>query len=479
MCAGSSARSDLGVGFTWVNRMASRPSLASRLVLPVVGLVLVAVMANVAFAAWWGARRAAAAAGNRRQQVAAALASTRMPLAAPVLAALHQLTGDHYVVWDAAADGPGTATLPLATAADELKRARESGSFVHNGTRYRVGQVKSAGVRPETVLVLSPTRTLTSTTLEAVWPQLAVATATLAVLVPLGLRTTQRLAGRIGAIDHHVGRITEGEFGHRLPAADDPDEIARLVAGVNRMSGTLAAQQDSLVAGERQRLLGQLAAGFAHELRNAITGARLAIDLHRRRCPATATPPAAADESLTVAVRQLDILEEEVRGLLALGKPSSSAPAPVHVGRLLGEVVDLVAPRASHAGVDIAGNGGGDLEIVGQREALRAAVVNLMLNGIDAAGAGGSVRLVAARHDDAVVVAVEDTGPGPAAAVRDSMLEPFVTGKPEGIGLGLAVARTVAEAHGGRLEWSRVGDRTRFAMIVSITPPRSAASPPA
>jgi signal transduction histidine kinase len=447
--------------------MSARPTLASRLVAPVVGLVLVAVVANVGFAAWWGATRAAAAAAERRQQVAAALATTRIPLAAPVLAALHQLTGDHYVVWDAATDAPGAATLPLGPAdAPRLERGEISGSFVHDGTRYRVGAVRSAGVRPEVVLVLSPARGLVWTTLEAAWPELAVAAATLAVLVPLSLGTTRRLASRIGAIERHVGRITDGQFGHLLPevaAADDPDEIALLVAGVNRMSGTLASQRDSLLAGERQRLLGQVAAGFAHGLRNAVTGARLAIDLHRRRCPA---PPAGADESLAVATRQLDMLEEEVRGLLALGKPSTATPAEVDVGRLLADVGELVSPRASHAGVGIEAAAAVGLSVMGQHDALRAAVVNLALNGIDAAGAGGLVGLSAEADGAAVVLAVEDTGPGPAAAIRESMLEPFVTGKPEGIGLGLAVARTVAEAHGGRLEWSRIGERTRFAMVL-------------
>jgi len=462
--------------------MSARPSLASRLVAPVVGLVLTAVVANVGFAAWWVAQRSAANAADRRRQVAAALAYARIPLAAPVLSALHQLTGDHYVVWDAAADAPGAATLPLSDAdATALGAARESGVFVHDRARYRVGAVRSVGVRPETVLVLTPARSLALTTLEAVWPELAVAAATLAVLVPLGLRTTQRLASRIGAIERHVARITEGEFGTLLPqvaTADDPDEIARLAAGVNRMSATLASQRDSLVAGERQRLLGQLAAGFAHELRNAITGARLAIDVHRRRCPASQASGPSADESLTVATRQLDILEEEVRGLLALGKPSHTAPAPVHVGRLLAEVVDLVSPRAGHAGVAIEAAAAGDMQVVGQRDALRAAVVNLALNGIDAAGAGGGVRLSAAPHAGGLVLAVEDTGPGPAAAIRDSILEPFVTGKPEGIGLGLAVARTVAEAHGGRLEWCRVGERTRFAMTLpaTIDPPATVSS---
>lgn len=449
--------------------MITRPSLVARLVVPVVGLVLAAVLANVAFTAWWTAQQSAQSARLRREQVAAALEYSRIPVSPPVLAALHQLTGDHYCVWNGATDTPAAATLSLDT--DDVAAMRDGAIVVSiDGKRFRPGVVRSAGVRPEVVYVLSPIRPLLAATLEAVWPVLAVAAATLAVLVPLGLWTTRRLAARIGEIDRHVERITAGDFGHAVAVdegVDDPLEIAQLVGGVNRMSSTLASQRESLVSGERQRLLGQLAAGFAHELRNAITGARLAIDIHRRRCPAQ---PAAADESLAVAVRQLDILEEEVRGLLALGRPTDAAMALVDIRRLLAEVVDLVSPRASYAGVRLEAGDDDVPAFTGHREAIRAALVNLMLNGIDAAGAGGCVKLSAVRAPQELVLAVEDTGPGPDPAVRDSMLEPFVTGKPEGIGLGLAVARSVAEAHAGRLEWSRRDCRTRFAMVLPALP---------
>jgi signal transduction histidine kinase len=282
--------------------------------------------------------------------------------------------------------------------------------------------------------------------------------------VPLGLRTTGRLAARIGAVERHVRRIAAGEFGQTLAApAPAADEVSRLVTGVNHMSVELERLRGSLVAGERQRLLGQLAAGFAHELRNAITGARLAIDLHRRRCPGTAGE-SNTDESLAVAARQLDIVEEEVRGLLALGGggAAESAPQPFEIDRLLAEVRDLTAPRCDHVGVAFEPGAPSGLSIVGRPDSLRAALVNLVLNGVDAAGHGGSVAMSATLLDGRVILAVEDTGAGPPEHLRQTMLEPFVTGKPEGIGLGLAVARAVAEEHGGTLSWERRQGRTRF-----------------
>lgn len=452
-----------------MNTTARGASLTRRLVIPVIGLVLAAVLANVGFAAWLAARRSLAAADAARDRVAATLESSRMALAPQVLDALRQLTGSHFVVWNAASRTAGISTLPAAAetlAADAARAGLDD--VVIGGRRHRLGIVSSRGPRPESVLVLTPVRGIVATAFDAAWPVLAVAVATLALLVPLGLRTTATLAARIGAVERHVGRIAQGEFGQTLVDAGGPqpaDEIGRLVAGVNRMSATLESLRGSLVAGERQRLLGQLAAGFAHELRNAITGARLAIDLHRRRCH----PPAgrnAEDDGLAVAVRQLGIVEEEVRGLLALGKPAGAAAAalPLDVAEVCAEVRDLTAPRCAHVGVRLDCDAAAGLVLVGRREALRAALVNLALNGIDAAGPGGSVRISAARSDDRVRLVVADDGPGPPAGLADTLHEPFVTGKPEGIGLGLAVARAVAEEHGGELSWTRGDGLTRFAL---------------
>ena len=449
-------------------------SLTRQLVLPVVGLVLAAVLANVGFSAWLAARRSAAVTRVAQQQVADALRASRMSLSAAVLDALHRLTGNHFLVWNESTDRIGLSTLPAETLKTiepaDVAAALQSGSGTFGEHRYQLGAVKSEGVRPETVLVLTPARSFLATTLEAVWPVLAVAAGTLAVLVPLGLRTTRRLAARITAVERHVARIADGEFGQTLAADREPaanDEIGRLVDGVNHMSVQLGALRGSLVAGERQRLLGQLAAGFAHELRNAITGARLAIDLHRRRCPAGAGGGSPPDESLTVAARQLDILEEEVRGLLALGKPPARdqpVAQPISLDRLLEEVRDLTAPRCDHAGVRMVCRLPTRLSIIGRHESLRAALVNLALNGIDAAGHDGTVWLSAVQAGPQIMLAVDDSGAGPPESMRESLHEPFVTSKPEGIGLGLAVAQAVAEEHAGSLTWEHSDGRTRFAI---------------
>ncbi|MCE9631471.1 MAG: HAMP domain-containing histidine kinase [Planctomycetia bacterium] len=460
-------------------------SLFGQLVLPVVGLVLAAVLGNVAFSAWLAVRRSFAAARAGHERVVAALEGSRISLSPQVLDALHCLTGSHFVVWNTDAAAAGASTLSPSALDDVATAVRSSGTgavVTIDGRRHSIGEAWAAGVRPERVFVLSPMQGLVEASLAAAWPVLAVAAMTLAVLVPLGLATTGRLARRISAVERHVERISRGEFGTVLedsaatPAGSPEDEVGRLVAGVNRMSGELDSLRNTVVAGERQRLLGQLAAGFAHELRNAITGARLAIDLHRRRCH-SGTAGDTVDESLAVACRQLDIVEEEVRGLLALGTPSHTAATTVNLDALVGEVRDLTAPRCEHAGVRLECGPAVAATVIGRHDALRAAVVNLALNAIDAAGRGGRVSLRGEADEKGIRIVVEDDGPGPPAALAAQLHEPFVTGKPEGVGLGLTVAKAVAEQHGGTLEWGRTDGRTRFVIGLppaTIPPERSA-----
>jgi signal transduction histidine kinase len=174
-----------------------------------------------------------------------------------------------------------------------------------------------------------------------------------------------------------------------------------------------------------------------------------------------------------VAIKQLAVVEEEVRGLLALGKRTESVPEPLTIDKVFTEVADLVSPRCQHGGTTLDVESPTGIGLVARRDSLRAALLNLVVNAIDAAGRGGTVRLEARASGNEVQLSVDDTGPGPPEHLAATLAEPFVTGKPEGIGLGLAIVTAVAEEHGGRLEWGRVNDHTRFTIVL----PAGAVSP--
>jgi signal transduction histidine kinase len=163
--------------------------------------------------------------------------------------------------------------------------------------------------------------------------------------------------------------------------------------------------------------------------------------------------------------------EEQVKGLLSLGRVERRPPAACDLRRLLDDITLLVGPACEHAKVTLqTGCGAAPLVVTADEAGLRAAVLNLALNAVEAAGHGGSVRLDAVASGGEVVVEVSDTGPGPPPGLADSLFEPFTTGKPEGVGLGLALAHEVAAAHGGALTWGRVGSETRFRLALPRTP---------
>jgi signal transduction histidine kinase len=105
---------------------------------------------------------------------------------------------------------------------------------------------------------------------------------------------------------------------------------------------------------------------------------------------------------------------------------------------------------------------------VDDAEGVRSALLNLVLNAIQAAGPGGDVLVVPAVDDGRLHFDVYDSGPGPPADLGNGLFEPFVTTKPEGVGLGLALVRRIADRNGGHIDWTREDGPTRFRLSLPL-----------
>jgi signal transduction histidine kinase len=136
----------------------------------------------------------------------------------------------------------------------------------------------------------------------------------------------------------------------------------------------------------------------------------------------------------------------------------------VALSALAGAAAESV-PRP--AGVSLAVEAADGLDVRGDATQIRQALVNLILNAVQAATPSGEVRVVARRDGAAIVVDVEDTGPGVVESVRDRLFEPLITTKDHGSGLGLALVKRVAERHGGSVgHQPRPGGGARFSFRV-------------
>jgi signal transduction histidine kinase len=156
-----------------------------------------------------------------------------------------------------------------------------------------------------------------------------------------------RVTRPIHQLCEQVGRIAHGQFVPMATAPARDDEVRDLSLAVNRMSEMLSRYETQVRRNERLRTFGRLGGGIAHQIRNAATGCRLALDLHHRRCPA------AQDESLTVACQQLDLMEDFPGAVPVPGQVPIGPPVPVDLTEVVQRVLPLVQPKARHLGVEL------------------------------------------------------------------------------------------------------------------------------
>jgi signal transduction histidine kinase len=468
--------------------------IRNQILAPFATLLVVAVAATTLAAAWLAGRRIEGRTVDHLDRVIDTLTDDehgRFPLTRNVLAKMQGLSGAEFLVLDdGGARGPGTidptadaldaatiaaATVPPATGA--IGSLRDRPTIAVDGARYHVAAIPQRDVtgRPLTLVALYPAAALEQARWEAMLPPLVTGAGLLLAMVLTAAWLAGRTARRIHDVRERVARVADGDF-EAIDLAGPDDEVRDLALSVNRMATRLRELQERMTQGERARLLGQLAGGLAHQLRNAATGARLALQLHLRRHANDSNGDGNGEatrenEGLDVALRQLLLVEEQVKALLSLGSEDQRALVPGTAGAIVDEVAHLVRATCEHENVtfDVDGEEADRAADVGDAEGVRSALLNLVLNAIEAAGPGGDVLVVPAVDDGRLRFDVYDSGPGPATDLGDGVFEPFVTTKPEGVGLGLALVRRIADRNGGEVGWTREEGPTRFRLSLPLT----------
>jgi signal transduction histidine kinase len=450
-----------------------RWSIRNQILVPLVAIQALAVTAIAITSATLASRQTERQVISRLSGVIDTLGHASIPYTASVLNQMRGLSGAHFAAYGD--DGhvlestlpafrelpPSLRAIPVAT---HLNSLGASPTVTVDGVRYFAVPLRSrAPSRGGSLMVLYPETSWGQARWAAALPPLVLGAASLAMMIFFTSWIAHRISERIRRVQKHVARIAAGDFEGFDPGRAS-DEVQDLASSVNLMCDQLKQQQQTIRQSERARLLAQLAAGLAHQLRNSLTGARMSVQLHAKRFP-----PPSGDQTLEVALRQLAMTEEQVKGLLSLGRIEQPPHAPCDLDRLLSEVIFLVNPSCQHARVVLRHYRTADpIEVMADEAGLRAAVLNLTLNAVEAAGPGGQVDLGACSQHGTVTIAVSDTGPGPPPQVVETLLEPFVTSKPEGVGLGLALAHRVAVEHRGRLSWTRDGERTHFRLTLPL-----------
>lgn len=312
------------------------------------------------------------------------------------------------------------------------------------------GAIKAAQV----VVLFDETRVLDSARRAALLP-LVTGLSIIIVLTTLMILMTGRLAARLAQLQRGVERVADGDF--NTPVADNSnDEVGKLGHAVDRMAVQLQQLWQQIHRQQSQKVLHQIAGGMAHQLRNTLTGARLALELHQQSCPHS------DQGELEVALREMEGAEDYVRRLLLVGAGEQKADQAASVLACLQNVRTSHMAVAKHLRVDLAWQFDEKLGdyCVQDGATFSAAVSNLVLNGLQAATA---VRVhTQLLQANTCVVTVSDNGPGISPSVAEQLFEPFISTKPEGMGLGLPLVRRAADKLSGQVKWNRRENRTIF-----------------
>eukprot|EP01022_Parablepharisma_sp_SALTPOND_P021794 TRINITY_DN435_c7_g1_i1.p3 TRINITY_DN435_c7_g1~~TRINITY_DN435_c7_g1_i1.p3 ORF type:complete len:600 (+),score=163.82 TRINITY_DN435_c7_g1_i1:4393-6192(+) len=233
----------------------------------------------------------------------------------------------------------------------------------------------------------------------------------------------------------------------------DVSELKRLEEKVRR--------QEKLAA------VGQLAAGVAHEIRNPLSSIKgFAVHLGSR-FPKD-SPDAQAAQTL---VNETNRLNRVVTELIEYARPTEASRTPTDPAAVIDHTLRLLRQEATNAGVAVHFEPCEGLHTVDiDADRVSQALLNLCLNAIQAMEEGGALTIRACITDGSLEIMVEDTGPGLDPGMYEQIFDPYYTTKPRGQGLGLAVVRKVAEAHGGRVEVSSTpGAGSRFNLVLPTT----------
>src|SRR5262245_5547038 len=248
----------------------------------------------------------------------------------------------------------------------------------------------------------------------------------------------------------------------------ETDEGLRALAFVTDITQRKALERATR-QNERLSALGQLSAGFAHEVNNPIGVMTTRIELMLMDAETNKLPPDVVDD-LKVLHRHAQRVAAITSSLLSFARQSPQERTLVNLNDVVAAVVLLVARQYERQGVRLHHETTSSVPpVLGQIDALQQVVLNLVTNAAQALSAGGDITLTTAFRDGKVRLVVADTGSGIAAEHLPHIFEPFFTTKPTGTGLGLSVTYGILNDHNATVDVeSKVAEGTRFVVTFPV-----------
>lgn len=288
-------------------------------------------------------------------------------------------------------------------------------------------------------------------------------------IVAIAWIVAAEMVAPIGRLLGATRRVAEGDLSARVNAPEH-DEIGELGRAFNDMTAALATttahvaelHQREIERASQLATVGELASGIAHEIKNPVVGVSNGLDLVRRRVGEDPSLSPITDEM----ARQLARIQQAMQELLTFARPAEPTLAPVNAAHLIERAVRLIQPTADRAGVTLEVSADpATPRLMADEDMLHQAIVNVLMNAVQATSGGGRVRVTAGRAAGELCITVDDTGKGIPASEIETVFKPFFTTRHTGTGLGLPITREIVQRHGGSVTLtSRPGVGTSVAL---------------
>jgi len=243
--------------------------------------------------------------------------------------------------------------------------------------------------------------------------------------------------------------ISTGDLEHRI-LVKAQDELGKLAASINRMASALQEIQGRLVQSERLAAIGELSSYIAHNIRNPLASVRSAAQVSLEDLGDSES----VQETLHDIIYAVDKLEGWVRNLLSYIRPITLTRAPQNINRLIQDVIALLKPKLEEKELHLLLNfWEGMPDLVLDEEHMEQVFSAMITNAVEASPYGGCLRITSQVEDGGkrMAVAISDNGAGIPPEALQKVCDPYFTTKPNGVGLGLTMARKIVEAHGGAI----------------------------
>ena len=232
--------------------------------------------------------------------------------------------------------------------------------------------------------------------------------------------------------------------------------VQDLIKDVDSTRMALEKSRESLLHSEKLALVGKLAAGMAHSIRNPFTSVKMRLFSLGRSLELTD----AQEDDLDVISEEIRHIDTIVQNFLEFSRPPRLQLQVLSLSQVVDQVLQLLSHRLKSYDVDVKVVRDGDLpEIEADAEQLKEVMVNIIINACEAMAQHGTIEIRERKEGQEILVEFEDDGPRIPEALAEKIFQPFFTTKEEGTGLGLSIATRIVEEHRGRLTVSSTGIR--------------------